>query len=313
MKYVFLTLACICLLALIYMAIAYACFCSAAKRGTRANIDKFLATSKFDDYREELVAQVAFVRSLAYEHAYVESADGLRLHARIYRAKNERAAALLFHGYRSDYGLFDFSEIAKKYLDKGISLLFADQRAHGESEGKYIGFGVKERGDCVLWAREAAHIFPGLPLVIEGMSMGATTVLMASGDELPEQVRGVIADCGFTSPKAILSKVIREEYHLPPCLILPAMNIWFRLLAGYDIGEYSTMQALKKCRLPVLFVHGTEDDFVPFCMSEENVAAFSGDGTFVSVSGAGHGMSYLVGKEKCENALDAFLLKTLGI
>ena len=91
------------------------------------------------------------------------------------------------------------------------------------------------------------------------------------------------------------------------------MNLWFRTLAHYDIGEYSTTVALAKCRLPVLFIHGTGDDFVPYRMGEENAAAFRGDGTFISVSGAGHGMSYLVNREKCEKALDAFLAKTLGV
>ena len=110
-----------------------------------------------------------------------------------------------------------------------------------------------------------------------------------------------------------LKELAVADYHLPPRIILPAMNLWFRTLAHYDTGEYSTTEALAKCRLPVLFIHGTGDDFVPYRMGEENAAAFRGDGTFISVSGAGHGMSYLVNREKCEKALDAFLAKTLGV
>ena len=313
MRYLFTALGVLFLLAAIYMATAYFCFRKAARRGREANIDKFLAAKQFDGYREELSAAIAYVRLLPYEDVYITSGDGLRLHAKVFRAENERASVLLFHGYRSDYGYFDFGAVIRKYLEKGISLLLVDQRSHGKSEGKYIGFGIKERGDCLLWAAEATRIFAGLPLVLEGLSMGATTVLMASGDDLPPEVKGIIADCGFTSPKAILSEVIRADYHLPPRLILPAMNLWFRMLAHYDIREYSTTVALAKCRLPVLFIHGTGDDFVPYRMGEENAAAFRGDGTFISVSGAGHGMSYLVNREKCEKALDAFLAKTLGV
>lgn len=312
MKIFGIGMACLLLLALLYMVIAYFCFCTAARRGKAANIDKLLASPKYEKYRDELTAGVNYARSLPYEDAYITSSDGLCLHAKIFRAENAHGAAVLFHGYRSDYGFFDFSLIIRKYIEKGINLLVADQRAHGESEGKYIGFGIKERGDCLLWAKEATRIFEGQPLILEGLSMGATTVLMASGDDLPPQIKGIIADCGFTSPAAILSEVIRKDYHIPPALILPAMNIWFRLLAGYDISEYSTAQALAKCRLPVLFIHGMADDFVPYRMGEENAAAFSGDKTFISVEGAGHGLSYLVDRDRCDGALNAFLAKTLG-
>lgn len=300
-------------LAALYFFIAYLCFAKAAKRGKKSDADAMIASHAFDRYRDELKKNMAFAKALPYSDAYIKSSDGLLLHAKVIRAKNERAAALLFHGYRSDYGYFDFSAIIGKYLDKGISILLADQRAHGESEGRYIGFGVKERHDCVLWAKEAVNIFPGLPLLIEGLSMGATTVLMASGDDLPAQVKGVIADCGFTSPAAILAKVIRTDYHISPAIILPAMNLWFRLLAKYDINEYSTTQALAKCRLPLLFIHGKADAFVPYEMSKENFAAAHGDKTFVSAENAGHGMSYLYEKEKCDAALDAFINKTTGI
>ena len=216
MRYLFTALGVLFLLAAIYMATAYFCFRKAARRGKEANIDKFLAAKQFDGYCEELSAAIAYVRLLPHEDAYITSGDGLRLHAKVFRAENERAAVLLFHGYRSDYGYFDFGAVIRKYLEKGISLLLVDQRSHGKSEGKYIGFGIKERGDCLLWAAEATRIFAGLPLVLEGLSMGATTVLMASGDDLPPEVKGIIADCGFTSPKAILSEVIRADYHLPP-------------------------------------------------------------------------------------------------
>ena len=194
MRYLFTALGVLFLLAAIYMATAYFCFRKAARRGREANIDKFLAAKQFDGYREELSAAIAYVRSLPYEDVYITSGDGLRLHAKVFRAENERAAVLLFHGYRSDYGYFDFGAVIRKYLEKGISLLLVDQRSHGKSEGKYIGFGIKERGDCLLWAAEATRIFAGLPLVLEGLSMGATTVLMASGDDLPPEVKGIIAD-----------------------------------------------------------------------------------------------------------------------
>lgn len=295
-----------------YFFVSYLCFVTAAKRGKKSNADAIFSSHAFDSYRAALTESLAYAKSLPYEDAYISSSDGLRLHARVIRAENARAAVLLFHGYRSD-GYFDFSAIIGKYIGKGISILLADERSHGTSEGKYIGFGIKERHDCVLWAKEAVKIFPGLPLLIEGLSMGATTVLMASGDDLPPQVTGIIADCGFTSPAAILAKVIRADYHIPPALILPAMNFWFRLLAKYDINEYSTSKALAKCRLPVLFIHGKADGFVPYEMSEENFAAAAGDKTFVSVEKAGHGMSYLCEKEKCDAALDAFIKKTLDI
>lgn len=297
--------------AVVYFVIAYFCFRFTAKRGRPLDPEANLADAQFDGSREWVKEERAFLRSLPFETWEIVSHDGLKLRAKYYGAETPRAAVLLFHGYRSS-GYNDFSVIVRRYLAAGYSVLIVDERAHGESEGKYIGFGVLERLDCVRWAREAAARFGcGMPLVIHGLSMGASTVLMASGEELPDSVRGIIADCGFTSPKAILSAVVRQRNRVPPFLIVPAAGVWFRLLAHYGIRECSTTEALKKNTRPVLLIHGEADDFVPYFMGVENRDAAGENAVFVSVPGALHGMSYLVDRERCEKELDAFFDRVL--
>ena len=149
---------------------------------------------------EEILAGAALMRDA--EDVFLPSYDGLRLHGQLLQQPGAKGTILLFHGYRSSW-IIDFSIVLPYYYSLGYNLLAVDERAHGQSEGVYITFGVHERRDAATWAQYAAMHF-GLdhPLFLGGLSMGATTVLLASALELPPSVRGVIADCGFSSPEA---------------------------------------------------------------------------------------------------------------
>ena len=147
---------------------------------------------------EEIFAGTALMQDA--EDIFLPSYDGLRLHGQLLQQPSAKGTILLFHGYRSSW-IIDFSIVLPYYYSLGYNLLAVDERAHGQSEGVYITFGVHERRDVVTWAQYAAmHFGPDHPLFLGGLSMGATTVLLASALELPPSVRGVIADCGFSSP-----------------------------------------------------------------------------------------------------------------
>ena len=153
---------------------------------------------------EEIFAGTALMQDA--EDIFLPSYDGLRLHGQLLQQPSAKGTILLFHGYRSSW-IIDFSIVLPYYYSLGYNLLAVDERAHGQSEGVYITFGVHERRDVVTWAQYAAmHFGPDHPLFLGGLSMGATTVLLASALELPPSVRGVIADCGFSSPDAIMKK-----------------------------------------------------------------------------------------------------------
>ena len=217
----------------------------------------------------------------------------------------------MVHGYRGN-GDRDLCGGVQRCFKLGRSALVIDQRASGESEGKVITFGVKEHRDCRAWAEfMAEHFGPDARIILTGISMGASTVLMAAGSPLPPQVKGVLADCGFSTAKDIIQKVIRQ-LKLPPKLVYPFIRLGALLYGGFDPESYSALEAVKTATLPVIFFHGETDDFVPWEMSKTNFEACTSRKELVSIPGAGHGLAYPVGKMQYLKALDTFFGPELG-
>ena len=243
------------------------------------------------------------------QEVFIRSYDGLRLAGWFIPAKQARGTLLLFHGFRGSH-LIDFAAAYEDFHEMGWNILAVDQRAHGESEGKYICFGVKERFDVKSWALYLCDRFGAAhPVVLDGISMGAATVLMSLDTGLPENVRGVVADCGFTTPKAEFRHVFRSRWRIP-VPEHPLMDIaegFTRLLAGFGFEDASTLKALAENRLPVLLVHGGSDHLVPTEFSRQNYDACRGLKQLVIVPEAGHGVSYLLDREQCCGALREFL------
>ena len=203
------------------------------------------------------------------ETVWITSADGLKLCASYFPcAQRSDKLMILFHGYRS-CSHDEFSAIRPKLLENGFNLLAVDQRSHGRSEGKYIGFGALERQDCQKWCEYAAERFENAEIYLYGISMGASTILMAAGERLPSEVRAIVADCGFTTPWDIIKNSLKRKYRLPIYPLIFFMNFWSRVLAKFDFHSVSTVSSMKKNRLPVLFIHGKTDKVVPVDMSQK--------------------------------------------
>lgn len=243
--------------------------------------------------------------ALPFEEVTITSHDGLRLYGRYYEGRGDGPLQIMFHGYQSS-AIRDFCGGLQLGLDLGCGVLLVDQRAHGKSGGKYLTFGVKERLDCLDWAHYAAARWPGRPIVLTGISMGAATVLMAADLDLPEQVAGIIADCGYTSPRDILRQVI-GDMHLPVGPAYGVVRLAGRLYCGFDTDRGSAPDALAKTALPCLFIHGEADDFVPCRMARENYAACAGERTLLTVPGAAHGLSFTTDYEAYRATVKAFL------
>lgn len=258
-------------------------------------------------YREQMDAGREWFLGMEPEKVEIISHDGLRLRALYLHNPEAKGTIILMHGYRMD-GLTDFTCVYKKYYEAGFSLLNTFQRAHTLSEGEYITFGALERFDCRDWATYVADRFgKEHKIVLDGLSMGATTVLMASGLELPENVKGIIADCGFTSPWDQLAHLCKTKYHLPVHPLLDSAELFARTLGGFSLKSPTTVEAMEHNDIPTLFIHGEDDAFVPTFFSVRAFEACRGPKRLITVPGAAHGVSYLVDQESCDRELDEFL------
>ena len=241
------------------------------------------------------------------------SADGLRLAARYLPPEGEtRAIFLIVHGYRSS-ALHDFACAVRDLVPRGFGCFLIDQRAHGESEGKWICFGVKERFDVRDWAAYIGECYPGVPVILDGVSMGAASVMGAASLPLPACVSGIVADCGYTTMRAIFRKVIRQWFRLPPFPFVPLAEAVCRLVCGFGFSDVSSGECLSHARVPVLLAHGTADGFVPFSMAREIFSEAQGtaDVEFFRAEGADHGMSYLADPAGYTAALERLFARCL--
>ncbi len=244
------------------------------------------------------------------EEVEIRSYDGLKLCASLLRTKEKSNKVIIcFHGYTS-MSLNDYVAISKFYYEKGYNVLLTDARAHGKSEGKYIGFGVLDRKDAEKWVEFTIDKFGrDSEIFLHGTSMGAATVLMASGLKLPENVKGIIADCGFTSAYDVFSHILKRDYHIPKFPLMNITDLFTKKIAGYGYNDVSTIDEVKKTKIPILFIHGEKDDFVPTYMSEQNYDACNSDKKLIIVKGADHAESYYVSTKEYEDAVSELLDK----
>ncbi len=239
------------------------------------------------------------------EHHYIFSRDGLKLHGILIKNANthSRRIAVLVHGYQGAPS-FDFSAPARFYYDNGFSLFLPDQRTHGESEGKYITFGAFERYDIVDWCKYMDdYTGNNCEFILSGVSMGATTVLMAAAEPDMIQLNYITADCGYTSPRRIFSDVFKQWYHLPPFPIINIANLICQNTAGFSFDEFTTLDAVKNLNAPVTFVHGESDAFVIPQNSYDAFESCTGEKRLITVEGAEHGLSYIKDQKKVEEEL----------
>ena len=265
----------------------------------------------FDEVIERGIRTV--VEAKEYETVEITSVDGLTLRGRYYHRQEGAPLVIFFHGYHGNFyrdgnGIYSYSQ------KNGINLLLASQRSQGISEGKTITFGIMERQDCKSWVEYAVKRF-GNDVIIDlfGLSMGAATVMMAADVGLPENVKGILTDCGFSSPKEILCTVM-DSMKLSSKLMYPMAKLGAKWFGHFNPEEASAYESMKNCKLPMLFIHNEGDDFVPFWMSEKCYeACTSEDKKFVRVKGVGHGLSWCLEPEKYQGAMVEFFEKTLGV
>ena len=262
--------------------------------------------AQYEKHRPGISKSVEEMLSRPFEPVIITSHDGQKLYARYYHIAEGAPLQIFFHGYKSSAEL-DCCGGSKLAAKLGQNTLVVDQRSHGKSEGSCITFGIKERRDCVDWIHYALTRFgQDTRIILSGLSMGAATVLMSTDLALPDNVVGVIADCPYSSPKAIIQKVSRDM-HLPAHLAYPFVKLGAKIFGGFDLEESSAVSAVAATDIPILLIHGEDDRFVPCDMSREIHRVCRSQITFKTIPDAGHGLSYMVAPEVYEQVTTDFI------
>ena len=271
---------------------------------------RLMQSAQMAPYIEISHRMIDAILARPFERVYIRSFDGLRLSARYYHQQDGAPLAICVHGYRG-LPTRDFSGGSQLYLQRGMNLLMIEHRGHGQSEGHTICFGIKERRDVLSWLFWAQkRLGQDTPVVLSGISMGAATVLMCAGMELPDAVRGIMADCPYTTPKEIILKVAKGR-GLPARLLYPFIWLAARLFGGFSLGGGSAVEGAAKTKKPILLFHGEADRFVPCEMSRRIAAANPGKVELHTFPDAGHGISFLLDRPRYERIANAFLDRIL--
>lgn len=259
----------------------------------------------YEAIKDKIIGWTKDIRTLPHENVEITSHDGLTLRGRYYEFKEGAPIEILFHGYRGTAER-DMCAGVGRCFAVGRSALIVDQRAAGTSDGHVISFGINERLDCIRWAEYVAKRFgEDTDIILTGISMGAATVMMASAERLPKNVVCILADCGYSSPKEIIKKVVKDM-HLPPNVLYPVIRLSARVFGGFDLECTSPVDAVQKTDIPIIFIHGESDSFVPCEMSEELYSVCASEKSLVKIAGAEHGLAYPTDMQKYINALVLF-------
>ena len=237
------------------------------------------------------------------------SYDGLKLKAQYLPYPKSDKVVICVHGFRSNH-YREFAYYIRFYHELGYNILLPDNRAHGQSEGHYIGFGWLDRLDLLEWIKKIEKYFQNDPIsiVLHGISMGGATVLMASGEHLSENVKAIIADCSYTSAYDEFKYFLHNK-HVPSFLLLPSATLLSKKVVGYNFKEASALNQVKKSQTPTLFIHGNQDHFVPTHMALELYNACQAEKKLLIVNDAAHAESYHKEKNLVENNIKDFLKK----
>lgn len=279
-------------------------FCHPPKR--RPDVHQIPESDLYGAYRDTMSETVKDMKETPFEEVSIHSLDGCRLYGKLYCIKESAPLVIFFHGYHGVYAWdgYGFFKICKR---NGINILMVDERAHGKSEGSAITFGVKERYDCKLWTEYAAErLGENTDIFLAGVSMGAASVMMASELDLPKNVRGIVADCGYSEPAAIIKETVRKM-KLPVKPVYWLIKLGARIFGQFDLEETTALNAVKKLQIPILFIHGKQDSVVPFAMHEELYESCTGRKERVLIEGADHANSAMTDYETYETAVMQFL------
>ncbi len=286
---------------LLFLCIGGYIFFTACRRKKEYNWlnSESLKNTPYEKHIDLIAHSSKWLKEQKAQDVFITSDDGLRLHGLFVPAEHPRGTVLLTHGYRSTM-LVDFGMVLDFYHKLGMNLLLPEQRAHGQSEGKYITFGVKEAKDMFCWLTFHNEKISQCSVILSGLSMGSSTVMYMLDETLPSNVKAVICDCGFTSPAEIIGKIFRETTHIPAGVFIFFADLFARVFGRFSLYGKNSCKTLKKNKLPILMAHGKADNFVPCEMTQKAFACCTGEKYLILAEGASHGYSFFCAREEYE-------------
>lgn len=297
---------------LITFAFAYMIFyrVSVRKKPRNPDVRSLFSQNKLDIVGEENIkSTLEWIERSISDNVCIQSDDGLKLHASLINVENAKGVVIIFHGYRS-FGARDFCQQIPMLHEAGYNIMLVDQRSHGKSEGKYIYYGTKEYKDALLWRKKASELYGNeISIAFFGLSMGAATVLMASGEisANDKQVKCVIADCPFYDTYGIIKHVLWKYNKIYPQPIIHFVKFWCRFLADFNMNAPSCVNMASKSSLPILIFHGKEDKFVPTSCSVRIAEELGERVKLVLIDKARHAEAVYYDKELYKKELITFL------
>ena len=311
MDFYWIILICIIATAAIVLGTAAVCYFKifySKSRRMRAEDDYDLPPGEeYEPFYPQMIEWTKRCRATPHRNVEITSFDGLTIRGRYYELSPDAPIEIMMHGYHGNLER-DLSGGIFRALSIGHSVLVYNHRGSGDSDGHTLTFGINESRDCRRWIDFVlTEINPDAKIILSGVSMGAATAMITSGyDDLPENIVGIVADCGYTSAEAIIKKVMRDM-KLPPNILYPFVRLGGRIFGGFNIDEFSPIEQVKRSRIPTIFVHGDKDLFVPIDMSRENYEASSATKKeLYIVEGAAHGLAYVVAGDGYLDKLEEF-------
>lgn len=232
---------------------------------------------------------------------------GKRLHGQYFENENKKLWAITIHGWTNINR--EMSSYAMEYYNRGFNVIIPDLRGHGNSETNFVSMGWLDRLEIVDWVNYIVKNNPDCQIVLHGVSMGAATTMMTTGESLPDNVVCAVEDCGFTSVYDIFEDQCIRKYHLPPKIVMPAANIVNMALNHFSFKKASAVEQLKKSRTPTLFIHGDKDDFVLFENLDKVYNACAAEKEKHVIHGAEHALSSHWFHEEYWDVVEKFIVK----
>lgn len=216
---------------------------------------------------------------------------------------------IILHGYTSDPN--GVKAFAKEYHDMGFNCILPSLRGHCNDENRYCSMGYYDKFIAIAWIKHILSLNKDARIIIHGVSMGAATTMLTTGESLPDNVKAAVSDCGYASCYEEYKYMIKNRFHIPTFPILDATNLISIAVDKFNFKKAAPVEAVKSSKTPTLFIHGSNDDFVPSFMLDEVYSACSAEKEKLLIDGAGHSESYIVEPEKYWNTVKEFINRYL--